>query len=228
VGPATPTTVSPPAASGVGFDELLAQFVEAPEDRVLWKQRFGEKLNVPWVDFKSFVTEHFKWNAQVVYRPLADGDLEIMKGMIEQRAAKDLVTLAAYGKFWPWFTQLTRTIFRLRPEWCQDRPRLIYGLISRGRADVMLKTSPPGTFMLRFSENNPGHLAIAHVDDSKEVVHTLVGIQQDGFTLPTPAGIYTFPSLADVILSCKPLRILYPDCDKSRAFAKPEYDDAPS
>jgi len=57
-----------------------------------------------------------------------------------------------------------------------QQPRLIYGLMSRDRAKALLTDRPPGTFALRFSSSNPGHLAVSYVDGKRIVQHTLIKV----------------------------------------------------
>lgn len=39
---------------------------------------------------------------------------------------------------------------------------LLYGFVTKADIEGILKPFSPGTFMLRFSENNPGQIAVAY------------------------------------------------------------------
>jgi len=169
-------------------------------------------------------------HAQVAYRKLSDQDLEIIKGVIEQKSEKNHVSLAAFGKLWPWMTELERCVLRVRAEWCQDRPLLIHGVLGRERSHELLQPYPVGTFLLRWSENQAGSLVVSYVSDlrgaEKKFHHVLITIGET-LSLKTDAGVLGFRSLAEVIAACKPLSALCPGVAKAVAFPITEIDDGP-
>jgi len=104
--------------------------------------------------------------------------------------------------------------------------RLIYGLLSRDDATLNLKGKAVGTFLLRFSDSNPGCIAVAFVDDNKQVAHALIRPEQQGFRILLADGDKLYSSFPELIMKCRKLTILFPDVPKADAFA-PE-DDQPT
>jgi hypothetical protein len=224
-----PTPFVPEEPPEPSFKSIIDKLV-AIEDQALWLQKFGEKLKVTWGEFKPFLEDHFVYNAQVAYRKLSEQDLEIIRGVIEQKSEKNHVSLAAYGKLWPWIKELERCVLRVRSEWCQDRPTLIHGVLGREKSQDLLQPYPVGTFLLRWSENQSGSLVVSYVSDirgdEKKFHHVLITIGEN-LSLKTDAGVLGFRTLAEVIAACKPLSALYPGVAKAAAFPITEVDDGP-
>lgn len=68
------------------------------------------------------------------------------------------------------WSQVATALRLLAPLWCHAGPDsstapllLLHGFISRREADALLKGSPPGTFLVRFSTSHLGMLAISFV-----------------------------------------------------------------
>jgi hypothetical protein len=77
--------------------------------------------------------------------------------------------------FWNWFGQVVHTIRYNKivlDFWCNE---YIWGFISKSDANGLLKEKEKGTFIVRFSESNPGKLAIAVKDEEgEEIKHIIV------------------------------------------------------
>jgi len=147
--------------------------------------------------------------AKVDYRPLSQTDLQVIKEKLE----KDEVTLQAFSLLWRWFRSLEDSINLIRDDWCKDQPKVIYGILNRSQTEDLLRTSPVGTFILRFSENpqNLGCIVLGYVEDNKSIRHSLIDIKSGTFEMKTSGELFRFSSLAELVTSCKPLRLLYPN-----------------
>jgi len=79
-------------------------------------------------------------------------------------------------KFWPWFGQVLLTIHFKRKIYEMWLEGVIYGFITKEESLEKLKTASEGTFIIRFSESNPGAFAIACTssDPKDRVKHFLV------------------------------------------------------
>jgi len=221
--PPGPVPSTFPPAPSVRFDE---------SDRAIWTRHFGQQDAVKWVDFEQMLSAHFMQTARVDYRPLAARDLAAIKSRLEQGGVKNRVAYKAFSQFWPWFRLFESSICLMRSEWCKDEPRLIEGLISKQQAEELLRSSQAGTFLLRFSENTPGTIAVAVVEevDAKLVVrHTLILIREEKFVIPTvgaaqQGAYFSYPTLSAAVLNCKVLNKLYPSVRKEEAFGEEEED----
>jgi len=195
----------------------------ADDPSVVWSQTFRDKTSVPWPDIARLLHDHFVQVAKVDYRPLSQTDLQVIKEKLE----KDEVTLQAFSLLWRWFRSLEDSINLIRDDWFKLQPKVIYGILTRAQTDVLLRDSPVGTFILRFSEKpeNLGCLVLGYVEDKKSIVHSLIDIKSGKLEMKTSGKIFHFSSLAELVTSCKPLRLLYPGHDKNIAFRQEEDDD---
>lgn len=67
-----------------------------------------------------------------------------------------------------------------------------------------------GTFLLRFSENNFGHLAVAHLDNCRRVQNTLINaLDKKGFTIVVDRVDLCYDTLQELIFKVFPLLYLY-------------------
>jgi len=192
----------------------------------LWSYSFKEKEEVAWSEFKTMLTTHFMAATHVYSRPLEERDLVRIKSRLEQGGVEHEVSKEAFVQFWPWFRDFEFAILLMRAEWCRDHPRLVEGLISSHQAERILQGSPKGTFLLRISENTPGAVAAAFVEeeDAKLVVrHTLIHTRGKKFVISASGSAlhdtsYQYSTLSAAILHCPVLVTLYPRTRKEVAF----------
>lgn len=72
---------------------------------------------------------------------------------------------------------------------------LICGFVSRTEADELLRSAPPGAFLLRFSEKFPGTFVIAYVHDDQSTEHSFAmsdANQQNGDGTSVPSASFLF------------------------------------
>jgi len=70
-------------------------------------------------------------------------------------------------------------------------------------------------------------MALAYVEENKSIMHTLLDVKHGTFEMKTKSQIIAFNSLSELVLTCKPLRVLYPNFDKTRVFQENDDDDYP-
>jgi hypothetical protein len=110
-----------------------------------------------------------------------------------------------YG-FFQWFTITVRRICELKPVWCAP-DRLIEGFISKVNCVDLLRNARPGTFILRFSDKNPGDLAVAVLTDDNVVSHHLIQYvsttEGKGWEISIEKSKkHIYPCLADLMQDC--------------------------
>jgi hypothetical protein len=97
---------------------------------------------------------------------------------------------STWAQFWRDFLALTATVRRILPLWVYQSPtRLIQGFCSRDVPTALLQRPvwlsgaaapsmvPEGTFILRLSDNQVGHIPVAFVGPNAAISHTLVEVK---------------------------------------------------
>jgi hypothetical protein len=116
--------------------------------------------------------------------------------------------------FWEWFYKhldLIKTT--LKREWTEGS---IQGFMQRTDAEKMLLQSPNGTFLIRFSEGDPGGISVAWVNDGDSV-----NSERQVLSLaPWNKHVLGIRSLADRLHDLMHLVTLYPNKPKDEVFGK--------
>ncbi|XP_015273413.1 PREDICTED: signal transducer and activator of transcription 4-like, partial [Gekko japonicus] len=108
----------------------------------------------------------------------------------------------------------------LEPEtvWC------IMGFVSKEKQRVLLKDKMPGTFLLRFSESNLGGITFTWVyrsESGEEIYHSVEPYNKGRLTaLPFADILRDYKVIVADNVSENPLKYLYPDIPKDKAFGK--------
>ena len=105
-------------------------------------------------------------------RPLSLSDLNFLAKW--RFGDKTTITKAAYDDFWSWFGLACRRIRHQLPFHSLWMKGLILGLISREDAEQLLRPERVGTFVIRFSETNPGKIVLSYVKEEGRVSHFLL------------------------------------------------------
>ncbi|XP_071779098.1 signal transducer and activator of transcription 1a isoform X1 [Centroberyx gerrardi] len=125
--------------------------------------------------------------------------------------------------FWLWIEGILDLIKRhLLPLWNDGS---IMGFISKEREKALLSDKCPGTFLLRFSESSrEGAITftwIEHDVHDKPVFHSVEPYTKRELTaVSLPDIIRTYKVMAAENIPENPLRFLYPDIPKDKAFGK--------
>jgi hypothetical protein len=76
------------------------------------------------------------------------------------------LSVSDYANFIDWWIPMIQSVDSLRLEFCYSSPVLIHGFISREETEkLLLETKRSGIFLFRFSDKNPGHLALGFTDN---------------------------------------------------------------
>uniref|UniRef100_H3ADH1 Signal transducer and activator of transcription n=1 Tax=Latimeria chalumnae TaxID=7897 RepID=H3ADH1_LATCH len=131
--------------------------------------------------------------------------------------------------FWGWLDGILELIKKyLLPLWIDG---YIMGFVSKEKERALLKDKMAGTFLLRFSESNLGGITFTWVDRSENGDVKFHSVEPY-----TKERLYALP-FADILRNYKvivaenvpenPLKYLYPDIPKDKAFSK-HYNSQPS
>ncbi|XP_074158931.1 signal transducer and activator of transcription 4 isoform X1 [Sminthopsis crassicaudata] len=124
--------------------------------------------------------------------------------------------------FWGWLEAILDLIKKhILPLWIDG---YIMGFVSKEKERVLLKDKMPGTFLLRFSESNLGGITFTWVDQSENGEVRFHSVE------PYNKGRLAALPFADILRDYKvimaenvpenPLKYLYPDIPKDKAFGK--------
>jgi len=179
---------------------------------------------MPWARVGEVLNMKFR---AAVGSELNQEDLRFLAGKVFQNFSISnydnlLLTFSQFSKdpllernftFWEWFYAILKvTRDHLKDLWNKDN-RVIYGFISRKQAEDLLVSRPNGTFLLRYSDSEPGCVTIAYVNEVKSCPAILM-------IKPFNCRDLSIRSLADRINDLKHLTYLYPAIPKDQAFGK--------
>uniref|UniRef100_A0A8B9IM62 Signal transducer and activator of transcription n=1 Tax=Anser cygnoides TaxID=8845 RepID=A0A8B9IM62_ANSCY len=124
--------------------------------------------------------------------------------------------------FWVWLEAILDLIKKhILPLWIDG---YVMGFVSKEKERILLKDKTPGTFLLRFSESNLGGITFTWVDQLENGEVTFHSVE------PYNKGRLAALPFADILRDYKvimadnvpenPLKYLYPDIPKDKAFGK--------
>ncbi|XP_069081977.1 signal transducer and activator of transcription 4 [Pleurodeles waltl] len=124
--------------------------------------------------------------------------------------------------FWTWLEAILELIKKhLLPLWIDG---YIMGFVSKAKERVLLKNKVPGTFLLRFSESCIGGITFTWVyrlENGKLKFHSVTPYNKVSLNaLPFADIIRDYKVIEDESAPLNPLKYLYPDIPKDKAFAK--------
>lgn len=124
-----------------------------------------------WPQLANALQRHFLRVTQGS-RPLSHSDLAYLRARIGHG---ERLNVAEFESFWRWFGKVLYKIrhHRFLPFWVRG---VLYGFLSKRDTCLLLQNQPPGTFLIRFSDSNPGELAIAYRRDA-QIHHYLLSAE---------------------------------------------------
>jgi len=138
---------------------------EGSAGTLLKKDAFGGQLEIPWPQFVNTLQRHFliatKQDLVRPKRALSMYDFHYINTQFF--GSRTVVQQKDFDNFWNWFGKSMQTLRYQRHISSMWQAGIIYGLINRDDVNAALMHQDPGTFLIRFSERNPGQLGIAYV-----------------------------------------------------------------
>eukprot|EP00026_Physarum_polycephalum_P002638 Phypoly_transcript_02646.p1 GENE.Phypoly_transcript_02646~~Phypoly_transcript_02646.p1 ORF type:complete len:603 (+),score=111.89 Phypoly_transcript_02646:163-1971(+) len=165
--------VRSPVASATIESDMSHPFVvitnecqwEGSAGTLLKKDAFGGQLEIPWPQFVNTLQRHFliatKQDLVRPKRALSMYDFHYINTQFF--GSRTVVQQKDFDNFWNWFGKSMQTLRYQRHISSMWQAGIIYGLINRDDVNSALLHQDPGTFLIRFSERNPGQLGIAYV-----------------------------------------------------------------
>jgi hypothetical protein len=194
----------------------------AAEFTILWDNWFSQPHRLgyeveeecPWDDFESMLsyyynnelgaqlTDHNK-DALKTACPMTEDERVQRKMIVSQKIIRN------YYTFWDWFASAVDLgVKHLKP---LLEKGVIFGFGDKKVCEHLLRSSRPGTFMLRFSDNNPGSISLCcnvktgdDDDAASQVIHLT----------PWQAESLVSKNLAKRLQSVQDLETFYPDRNK--------------
>jgi hypothetical protein len=202
-------------------------FHQPPEDaHSFWARAFPGQQLAPWPQVSHAMCG--RHTARYPEIGFSEEDMEQLRPKLVDHGS-DTVNMGKFASFWVWWTQLEHLVDKIRPTWgtqFQGHP-VVHGVrLTKDMANRALSVCPPGTFMLRPSGSQGGHLALAYKEGNR-VSHMLVDgtAPGDGFAISLAGGERReYANLAELILKCFPLSLLYPNVPKEEAFSEQSMD----
>eukprot|EP00455_Lapot_gusevi_P051606 TRINITY_DN7732_c0_g1_i1.p1 TRINITY_DN7732_c0_g1~~TRINITY_DN7732_c0_g1_i1.p1 ORF type:complete len:223 (+),score=38.88 TRINITY_DN7732_c0_g1_i1:157-825(+) len=207
----------------------LLQTLRHPAGQQVWLS-LGCRPSVSWRELDHALYRYYTGVTQCYDRPLVDTDLQYIRSQVENLgglpAGNPDVPLSAFARFWFWFEEAVRCARATARLWGNPRQILIHGFLSRSRAVQLLQDQPVGTFLVRFSDSQPGKFGVAYVD--RGVEHVLVTVSpKHGFGIQVSDGERWYQTLDELILKCHKFVVLYPNVRKLMAFTASAGEDEP-
>lgn len=151
---------------------------EACEGTLLKKDAFGERLEIPWPQFANALSKQFlratKQDPTQPTRYLSHYDFEYIRNKFF--GGENSVTQKDFDAFWSWFGKCVQVLRYQRHIGSLWMSGYIIGFMTRDDVTSALSGQLPGTFLVRFSESNPGQFGIAYVvnEEPPRIKHYLV------------------------------------------------------
>eukprot|EP01119_Soliformovum_irregulare_P022311 TRINITY_DN7615_c0_g1_i1.p1 TRINITY_DN7615_c0_g1~~TRINITY_DN7615_c0_g1_i1.p1 ORF type:complete len:589 (+),score=152.54 TRINITY_DN7615_c0_g1_i1:64-1830(+) len=147
--------------------------------------------DVGWQHFVNVLLHHVlrstsQGRSDPTMRGFSDWELEHLHRRFF--GGRDRLTRDEVKAFWSWFGSVLTTLrFKrhIKVLWLKG---LIYGMIAKSDCHKILKDEDSGTFLLRFSDSNPGSFAVAYCTDdpSQKIKHYLVKPEDIGTNKSLP------------------------------------------
>jgi hypothetical protein len=138
---------------------------EEAEKLLIIKDAFNDQELVPYFKFCNTLQRFFfrasRQDPHVAFRRFAPFDFNYIqeKFFLQQST----LNRKDFNKFWEWFGKTILAVRHQRPINKLWQNGLIYGFLNRNDVITALKNHDPGTFIVRFSDSQPGKIAIAYV-----------------------------------------------------------------
>jgi len=173
--------------------------------RRVWKRRWLDRDEVPWLEFLEGFAEELRLPAHQA-RPV-NVRLRCLEALLGANDSAGVVQLERYGRLWMWLGPLRLDPLFLELPYQLVRQTWFHGEITSEEAERRILNSRRGTYLVRFSTTNPGHYSIT-VMKRNAVSHFRVQ-HQPGCTFQL--GRYETATLFELLeQAAKELGLVYP------------------
>lgn len=151
---------------------------EGSAGTLLKKDAFGGQLEIPWPQFVNTLQRHFliatKQDMVRPKRALSLYDFHYINSQFFGN--RTIIQQKDFDHFWNWFGKSMQTLRYQRHISTLWQNGIIYGFMNRDDVNAALVNQESGTFIIRFSERNPGQFGIAYcsVEHPVRIKHYLV------------------------------------------------------
>lgn len=191
----------------------LENYLPDGESRKLWLDlTHGTKKSVDISHLIQSLGSEFNRITNVQNRALSPQDQTYLTTLLRSRfnVNSDNVTLQMFSDFWSqWYFPMCQTVRDIVEIWDELRPLLIHGLITKNRCEAKLRSSPPGTFLIRFSDSQGGCLSIVFNDGSRVRYILVQPLRKNKIFKICVGKAVKKTTLPTIILSLKRLKLLY-------------------
>lgn len=215
----------------------LEEFKEAAEPLAV-----DFMMPLPWESIASELKDTFQRHAgrAARQRPIGDEELSFIRSSarLAMVSSDGTVTVQNFAARWPALKEWLATMALLADDWAVTSPgKRIWGWLSRDGTDHLLRSSPVGTFVFRFSDSTPSQLVMGLVRDNGSGAPAAPALQLKVAILPREDGrpgyrarvptetspgrppVYTdFDSLSEFLAHYRVARWLFPAFPKETAF----------
>ncbi|KAH3756124.1 transcriptional repressor [Pelomyxa schiedti] len=132
---------------------------------LLKHEAFGGMLAITWPQFANSLQQYFlrltkqKWPHKPL-RPLSLLDMSYFHKTFFD--ALDTVQQSQFDRFWMWLSSTLYTLNFQKPMLGLWESGLVYGFVQKKEVEAYLAQMQPGTFIIRFSESQPGYVTIGY------------------------------------------------------------------
>lgn len=145
-------------------------------DGLILKTLFSNQINIPWILLANHLQRHFiigtRQDQINPKRCLSELELNYIHSSFF--GGNSNVTSKQFDDFWAWFSKVLHKLRHQRTLSSMWQNGLIYGFTSKDVVNNILQNKTSGSFLVRFSENNPGQFALGYVDTGQRVHHYLI------------------------------------------------------
>lgn len=190
------------------FSEKERKLFDVP-DQIEWPQ-FADALNKRWVlsNGRELIPDCIAYLGSKLFPGKLEGGMESAL-VTRQMLNRDHMSGRSFS-FWKWFYGAMDVVSRrLVDEW---RDGHVAGFVSKLAAHNLLRSCPPGTFMLRFSDSELGGVSVAYVNRMDNGQCEAVDVE------PWTNTHLQMRKFSDRLKDLEELVFLYPNIDKRAAF----------
>jgi hypothetical protein len=172
-------------------DDFFNQFMKDPQGKDLWKRYCGEDNFI--MAWPTFIQAY----AMYISPSTISFQTELMLKRVLDNAETGFVTVFRFAEFLKGFGPLNESLTRVHDVASQP---WFHGYMSNPEADKLLEACEVGTFLVRFSESDPGSCAINFKDPNGNITRIKVEPTPNGYAVREGTALREFPSISEMVV----------------------------